>query len=757
MAGYAGRGRRPSNLNSESTSGKKAESKQKMFPNTRDGMVIDPFAKQASQTGYYYFDLNYITRSMELSVMNCRKAVDMIEAQDIVLDNVQEGYLNDFSEGMALHVEGYYYSVNYLGKRIKQRVLLQVFRDRIATANCDVSTCPFYNNYYHENLRPCSHVISLLFLLEDYIIEHNPGDATSWNAGAIIDKYRHRRANTAMARSFGERKELKIEPRMENTPAGFSISFRTGIDKLYVVKDLTDFVSQVDNGETVKFGKNTEIPFGLCRMDDQSQRLFDFIKAVVMDRQDKQKRMNMKRSSYYYEPTVNLEVKANIELSGARLDDFFSMMKGNSTADGSKDSSAQADAGYGRPFEYVDKADKTVGKRMLVCSEGLIKPELTIEPIKDDREVFQGIKVTGYLPQAQEGAEAYYVVDLDKNCLLRMDKEKMGGILPLYERANQNHQMVFSVGRKHLSEFYYSILPVLKKYCIVTETDADTVEPYVPEEAQFRFYLDVEDNEISCRAEADYGDEAMSLMDANDDDKRMYGDLIRDYVREDEALFHVTRYFPMPDEKEDLFYCERDEESVYNLLNHGVEELMEFGEVHSTDRFQRLRIRRAPKVTVGVSVQSGIMNLSVSSDDLTQEEMLEVLSQYKRKKKFIRLKNGDFIDMGDDSLEALGELMDSMQVSPREFVKGKMQLPAYRALYLDKMLEESSGIYSRRDSHFRKLVKEFKTVNDSDFEVPESLQDTLRNYQITGYKWLRTLAAYGFGGILADDMGLGKT
>ncbi len=33
----------------------------------------------------------------------------------------------------------------------------------------------------------------------------------------------------------------------------------------------------------------------------------------------------------------------------------------------------------------------------------------------------------------------------------------------------------------------------------------------------------------------------------------------------------------------------------------------------------------------------------------------------------------------------------------------------------------------------------------------------MRNYQKTGYKWLRTLEAWKFGGILADDMGLGKT
>lgn len=50
-----------------------------------------------------------------------------------------------------------------------------------------------------------------------------------------------------------------------------------------------------------------------------------------------------------------------------------------------------------------------------------------------------------------------------------------------------------------------------------------------------------------------------------------------------------------------------------------------------------------------------------------------------------------------------------------------------------------------------------KTVEDSDFEVPEKFQKVLREYQKTGYLWLETLCQNGFGGILADDMGLGKT
>lgn len=42
-------------------------------------------------------------------------------------------------------------------------------------------------------------------------------------------------------------------------------------------------------------------------------------------------------------------------------------------------------------------------------------------------------------------------------------------------------------------------------------------------------------------------------------------------------------------------------------------------------------------------------------------------------------------------------------------------------------------------------------------EVPASLADTLRPYQVEGFRWLARLASLGFGGILADEMGLGKT
>ncbi len=48
-------------------------------------------------------------------------------------------------------------------------------------------------------------------------------------------------------------------------------------------------------------------------------------------------------------------------------------------------------------------------------------------------------------------------------------------------------------------------------------------------------------------------------------------------------------------------------------------------------------------------------------------------------------------------------------------------------------------------------------INDGYYEVPKNLNATLREYQIAGYRWMKTLSNMKFGGILADEMGLGKT
>ncbi len=254
-----------------------------------------------------------------------------------------------------------------------------------------------------------------------------------------------------------------------------------------------------------------------------------------------------------------------------------------------------------------------------------------------------------------------------------------------------------------------------------------------------------------------YGDTEFPLIKPESEGVKWNGNIVREEHREREILFLARQWFPQLDREKQELHCGKDEECMYQVLAKGLDALFGLGEVQCTKRFSNLKVTKKMKMSVGVSIKSGLLNLDIATEDLPAEELLDILNSYRSKKKYHRLKSGDFVDLTDNSYEMLDEMMNSLHLSVKDFLKGNIELPMYRTLYLDKMLEENENVYSERDSHFRNLVRDFKTVNDSDFQLPKELERVLRNYQKNGYRWLRTLEAFKFGGILADDMGLGKT
>ena len=103
-----------------------------------------------------------------------------------------------------------------------------------------------YDEYYSASKGKaevlCVHQIALLFLLADYIEENNPGDSTDWNAMRMLLDYRETHAHQVMANEAESNPRVILEPRLEKNYDGLYLSFRVGVDKLYVVKNMTDFV-----------------------------------------------------------------------------------------------------------------------------------------------------------------------------------------------------------------------------------------------------------------------------------------------------------------------------------------------------------------------------------------------------------------------------------------------------------------------------------------------------------------------------------
>ena len=441
----------------------------------------------------------------------------------------------------------------------------------------------------------------------------------------------------------------------------------------------------------------------------------------------------LKYNNYY---SIDIPAtKDSIDLTGQILDDFFNTALGDT-------------------LEYTDKTGFKKDKRNLQFRLRDLPVTLKISASRGPGNVIDGILMTGDLPEIIKGVNRrYYISEDTLNCI----PEERSAALKAVLDAEHGGYVRIMIGRNHLPDFYHKVLPALREIVHIesSENDEELIRTILPPEPEFITYLDVDSGNLVGRADVYYDNTRFALADLLNGDSP---ESFRSLEAEGSMLELLLRYLPHYDPSYRILFAPKDAELTFDLLDRGIPEILQRSEVRMTDRFKALKVRNRSKFDIGLSVESNLLDISVTSSDLSPEELLDILYSYKKKKKFITLKNGDFFKLDDnESIAQLVEMMEALHVSPKEFVTGKMHIPAYRALYLDKMMEASQDIYATRDSRFKSLIKEFKTIEDADFEVPKTLKSTLRKYQSVGYRWLRTLDAHSFGGILADDMGLGKT
>lgn len=681
--------------------------------------------RTAEEDNYSYFDFVKIRKSLRISPDSLKKGSVLRQNQAVSLIRVFNGY-TESRQDMAVEI-----TATGQEKKKEFPIKLVFTRNEILHVECSCPGCVKNYMYWYNRYRDCAYVSAVLDLSAVYIKKHGIGDATDKTAIRMLNALHQKNANQLVAKAEHQEESLRLVPRLQKQQEVLRLSFKVGSSKLFVVKDLFEFCSHVRNSDSAVYGSNTEINHQLENFTQEGRRWYAFLNKVIQEEERMEQRMEESLRYSYRGSRL-----AALELYGWRLDQFFEMLGENSI-----------------DFEEKSFGEKTKGA--LSCKNQNPRLSMQIEKSKGEpARVFHGIMVNCQMPEFFYGVDsAYYIED---KYLCRADREFMARIQTLADAA-RGGQLQFTIGRRQLSEFYYSMLPALGDSVEVKEEDGEEIRAYLPPEVSFFFYLDAEEGNMTCRPEAHYGEKTVSLLDHLDESGSQVLQPFRMKNRETEILYRVRQLFPAYDAEQGLLHCMGEEERMYQVLEHGAGDLMELGEVHCTKRFRDMNLVRRLKVSVGVSVSEGLLNLDIGTEDISRQELLDILKGYRTRRKFYRLKNGDFLNLEDDSLKMLNELMETMHVTSKEFLKGNMKLPAYRALYMDKLLEENETIYNTRDSHFRKMVKNFKTISDADFEEPESLDHVLRGYQKNGYKWLRTLESYGFGGILADDMGLGKT
>ncbi len=721
-----------------------AENARKSREDTEDETVPGSHATEE----YRYFDAEHFLDGLHISEELLREAKDLILGKrhtpvKITFSNGKEGdeEENAASEGdiqgraeISSPPEEYRSWDAYITFNAKQ----------ITDSYCSNRACHYrYDRESYLERTLCRHQVAAILLARDYLIHRNPGDTTNAAGRHFLENissYTFPEYRTA-GEEQERKKDLILQPYlMLDDRNNLSLKFRIGKDKLFTIRRIGDTLDHLHHNKAQVFGQNNTLQLSMNRLTPESVAWVHFLDQVM---EEEQQLLAMYEEKYRTRATEapDLSVTTDtIPLYGAKLDHFFETARDQ-----------------GSVVEINKKAGSGKKTCQLTFEEKIPHLVLEIHMDKDEKTgIFHGIFLEGKCPPILYGISNAYYLEEDTFC--GITGEKLKELKPLLEAESEGYIRI-RIGRLHLARFYYKVLPKLQELVEIIEYDHDEIASYLPPKPEFVSYLDVEEDTIYCRCEVYYGENVHSLTDVMEEqDGQLRLQHYRDRDSEYELAELLHRFLPKHSALYQIFFCNKNEDQVYDFLNEGFDRLVELSHVEVTDRFKRLKLRQKVKFNMQVSVLSNIMDLRISTEDLTRDELLDVLYRYKKKKHYSRLENGDYFKIDEnETIEALAQLMDTLQMSPREFVEGKMQVPAYRALYLDKMLEKTQDVYINRDEHYRHLVKEFKTIDDAAFEVPPKLQETLRKYQVTGYRWLRTLDVNGFGGILADDMGLGKT
>ena len=312
----------------------------------------------------------------------------------------------------------------------------------------------------------------------------------------------------------------------------------------------------------------------------------------------------------------------------------------------------------------------------------------------------------------------------------------------LIEDLKQNELDKLIISKDKLDLFNKGLLKVVRKKLKI---DSSVVDIVLPSIIKAKLYFDIRNEYIISNIVFNYDDKEIDYFNKSNE-------ILRDINFETSVLNDVGKYgFIL--EKDKLVL--RDIEQEVEFLENGLEQLATKYEIFTTEKFKNIKIKKKTSVSSMFGIgQDNILNYNFNLGDINSSELVSIFESIKDKKKYYRLKNGDIINLEDESLQELNNLTEELELTDEEIINGKGSILKYRAIYLDSLKKTKYSIIST-DNLFDNFIKNFYEYKDSNL----SLEDTsiLRDYQLTGVKWLYNLAKTGFGGILADEMGLGKT
>ena len=518
-------------------------------------------------------------------------------------------------------------------------------------------------------------------------------------------------------------KNIKIYPKLiiDKNNTNLKLEFKLGEQAQYKLKSLPEFYEHMLNNENAKYGLKLEFVHNEKYFAYESRPLLNYI----MKYSEIIKYANQAADEYgYYGRHLS---DSYITVSNSGFDELFEIMKNNYLT--IQRDYAEYDA------YFIDKEPNI---------------EFNLEQLSEEEyKIVTNIDIYEY--NIIYGKE--YVYFEYKNNMYKCSKKYNDTILKFLNLYRRNFTNEIRLKKEELNTLFSVVFPKVKSSFKYDKVYDNEIENIIPKDLFVKLFLDYDKhNYITADIKFCYGDAEFNPLNPEKIT------VARDVMKENDVLDKFLKTGFMLDKANSRLILTTDE-SIYNFLANEIEYYMKNYEVLATDEFKTKQIKEPKISNVGVKVENNLLEVNFEGLGFDLSELKEIMDKYKLKKKFHRLKNGEFIVLEEsDTMNLFENLKTNLDIDFKEIEKGEIKLPVFRTLYLDRLLKNSNIKNINRDENYKNLVERIDNKNvDVEMKLPEGLNATLRNYQETGFKWLKTLDMYQFGGVLADDMGLGKT
>ena len=522
--------------------------------------------------------------------------------------------------------------------------------------------------------------------------------------------------------------KIKIEPKIiyDKYESNLRIEFKIGNQRMYKLKNLAEFYDRMINKEKYKYGNKLEFIHKKEMFVDKDQEILQFI--LKHSETIRFVNSSVNTSYRYYGKALN---EGYILLNNSGIDEIFEILKGQEIS-----------------FQKEYKDEKIELKNE--------NPDLHFVMKKRSKEEYQ-IVLNKKIDIMRDidiiiGKEYKYL--LIDDVLYRCDKKYEQTTFKLLKMLKDNFMTELIFGKEQLPELFSIILLKLKNSIEFKGINEQQIEQYKPKKLVVKLFLDYDKNEhILADAKFCYGEEEFNPLQ-----QKIKIKYPRDVVAENKALNLLRKTGFMYYAQKECFILP-DEDKIYSFLLNDVNEYMQKFEVMVTDEFKSKQIKQPKIGNLGIKVENNLLTIDLTNLNIDISELKEIMAKYELKKKYHKLKDGTFINLEENQdIEFIDKLVTGMDIDFKELENGPVKLPVNRSLYLNQLLKTINNTPITKNAEYKKIINGLeKDSDETDIEIPASLDSVLRYYQKTGYKWLKTLDNYKFGGILADDMGLGKT